>query len=205
MRQGSQRGFTLLELVLALAIVGAMLAIVFGGLRVGLRAWQRGEQSAETLQHARSLGVLLTQSLGGSHAYLGPAPAGSQPEVLFQGEPDRVSFVTVSPPLPLQAPIAFTAVTFSIDEGDRPGFAVREKALPNDEPFQPGMPVVVDPALTAVRFRYLRDNEGTWEERWDGAQERGLPRAVEVTLTTLVAGERVEQPPITVPLRVTSP
>jgi hypothetical protein len=172
---------------------------------VGLRAWQRGEQSAESLQHARSLTVLLTQSLGGTHAYLGPPPAGSQPQVLFQGEPDRVSFVTVSPPLPLPAPIAFTAVTFSIDEGERPGFAVREKALPNDEPFAPGTPVVVDPALTAVRFRYLRDADGTWEDHWDGVQERGVPQAVEVTVTTLVAGEPIEQPPVTIPLRVTSP
>jgi len=204
MRRHGQRGFTLLELVLALAIVGAMLAIVFGGLRVGLRAWQRGEQGAESLQHARSLSVLLAQSLGGSHAYLAPA-TGSQPVVLFQGEPDRVSFVTVSPPFPLQAPIAFTAVTFSLDEGGQRGFAVREKALPSDEPFAPGTPMVVDPALTGVRFRYLRDTEGTWEDRWDGAQERGLPRAVEVTLTALVAGEPVEQPPITIAIRVTSP
>lgn len=203
MRRHSQRGFTLLELVLALSIAGAMLAIVFGGLRVGLRAWQRGEQSAESLQHARSLSVLLTQALGGSYAYLGPVPAGSPPEVLFQGEPDRVSFVTVSPPFPLSAPIAFTAVTFSVDEGASPGFAVREKALPNDEPFDLGAPVVVDPALTGVRFRYLRD-EG-WEDRWDGAQERGLPRAVEVTVTALVDGTPVEQPPVTISLRVTSP
>jgi general secretion pathway protein J len=205
MRRDSQRGFTLLELVLALSIVGAMLAIVFGGLRVGLRAWQRGEQSTESLQHARSLSILLTQSLGGSHAYLGPAPAGSQPEVLFQGEPDRISFVTVSPPFPLPAPIAFTAVTFSVDGGERPGFAVREKALPSNEPFDVDTAMVVDPALTAVRFRYLRGNEGTWEDRWDGAQERALPSAVEVTLTTLGGGELVEQPPVTISLRMTSP
>jgi hypothetical protein len=105
----------------------------------------------------------------------------------------------------LPAPLAFTAVTLSVDEGERPGLAIREKALPNDDPFEEGAPIVVDPSLTAVRFRYLRDTEGSWEERWDGAQERMLPRAVEVTLTTLVAGQPVEQPPISVSLRVTSP
>ncbi len=205
MRRGGQRGFTLLELMLALSIVAAMLAIVFGGLRVGIRAWQRGGERSESLQHARSLSALLEQSLGGTAAYLGPAPAGAQPEVLFQGEPDRLSFVTVSPPFPLPAPLAFTAVTLSVDEGERPGLAIREKALPNDDPFEEGPPIVVDPSLTAVRFRYLRDTEGSWEERWDGAQERTLPRAVEVTLTTLVSGQPVEQPPISVSLRVTSP
>ena len=132
MTRRGQRGFTLLELVLALSIVAAMLAIVFGGLRVGIRAWQRGEERTESQQHARSLNALLAQSLGGTTAYLGPAPAGVQPEVLFQGEPDRLSFVTVSAPFPLPAPIAFTAVTLSVDEGDKPGLAIREKALPNE-------------------------------------------------------------------------
>jgi len=204
MKRNCQRGFTLLELVLALSIVAAMLAIVFGGLRVGIRAWQRGGERTESLQHARSLSALFAQSLGGATAYLGPA-VGAQPDVLFQGESDRVSFATVAPPFPLPAPIAFTAVTFSVDEGDRPGFAIREKALPNDDPFELATPVVVDPSLTAVRFRYLRDTEGSWEDQWDGAQERSLPRAVEVTVTAMVAGVPVEQPPLTVAIKVTSP
>ena len=41
-----------------------------------------------------------------------------------------------SAPFPLPAPIAFTAVTLSVDEGERPGLAVREKAMPNDDPFE---------------------------------------------------------------------
>lgn len=200
-----QRGFTLLELVLALSIVAAMLAIVFGAMRVGIRAWQRGEERTESLQHTRSVSALLTQSLGGTMAYLGPSPTGVQPEVLFQGEPERISFVTVSPPFPLPAPIAFTAVTLALDEGDKPGFAIREKALPNDDPFERVAPVVVDPSLTAVRFRYLRDADGAWEERWDGAEERSLPRAVEVTLTVVIGGQPVEQPPVTVSMRAVSP
>ena len=203
-RQG-QRGFTLLELVLALSIVAAMLAIVFGGLRVGVRAWQRGEERTESQQHSRSLNALLAQSLGGTTPYLSAAAAGVQPEVLFQGQSDKLSFVTVSAPFPLPALIAFTAVTLSIDEGDRPGLAVREKALPNEEPFEDVPPIVVDPTFTAVRFRYLRDAEGSWEETWDGAQERAVPRAVEVTLTTMVRGQPVEQPPVSVAIRANAP
>jgi len=205
MNGANQRGFTLLELVLALSIVAAMLAIVFGGLRVGVRAWQGGEQRTESLQHARSLSALLTQSIGGAVPYLNNPAGGAQPEVLFLGEENRVSFATVSPPFPLPAAIAFTAVTLSMDEGERPGFAIREKALPNDDPFELLAPIVVDPSLTAVRFRYLRDAEGSWEDRWDGAQERALPRAVEVTVTAMIAGGPVEQPPVTVGIKVTAP
>ena len=205
MTRRDQRGFTLLELVLALSIVAAMLAIVFGGLRVGIRAWQRGEERTESQQHSRSLNALLAQALGGTTPYLAAAAAGVQPDVLFQGEPDKLSFVTVSAPFPLPAPIAFTAVTLSVDEGDKPGLAIREKALPNEDPFEDVPPIVVDPTFTAVRFRYMRDAEGSWEERWDGAQERAVPRAVEVTLTTMVGGRPVEQPPVSVSIRVSAP
>jgi hypothetical protein len=96
-------------------------------------------------------------------------------------------------------------VTLSIDEGDKPGLAIREKALPNDDPFEDVAPIVVDPSITAVRLRYLRDTEGSWEDTWDGVLERAVPRAVEVTLTTMVSGQSVEQTPVSVSIRVTSP
>ena len=47
-------GFTLVELLIAMAIVGALLVIAFGGLRVVLAASQRGEERVEVHQHLRS-------------------------------------------------------------------------------------------------------------------------------------------------------
>jgi general secretion pathway protein J len=202
----AQRGFTLIELVLALSIVAVMLTILFGGLRVGLRAWQRGEERANTLEHARSMRQLLEQVLGGTYPFQGQIDQTSQPQVLFRGEAEKVSFVTLSSPFPLAAPIAFTAVTLSMDTGAAAGLAVRQKALPNFEPFEEVKPSLIDSTVTAVRFRYLRDPEaGSWEDTWDGAEERTVPRAVEVTLTAMVNGQLQEQPPVTVPIRVTTP
>jgi general secretion pathway protein J len=204
MRRHLERGFTLIELVLALTIVAVMVTLLFGGLRVGLRAWQRGEERAAVLQHARSVTQLLQESLGGIYAYRGRADQDTPTDVLlFQGEAERLSFVTVSPPMSLPAAIAFVAVTLSMDAGDAPGLAIREKALPNFNPFEAVAPNVVDPTITAIRFRYLRD-DGTWEETWDGQDERMVPRAVEVTLTAMMNGRVQQAPPITVPIQVNS-
>jgi general secretion pathway protein J len=206
MRRRTERGFTLLELVLALSIVAVMLTILFGGLRVGLHAWQRAEEHAESLEHARSITQVIEQTLSGTYAFQGPIDKLTQARILFQGEADKVSLVTMSPPLPLPAPVAFTAVTFSMEAGAAFGLAIREKALPNFDPFEAVSPSVVDPTITGIRFRYLRDPDGgSWEDTWDGAQERALPRAVEVTLTTMINGRVQEQPAITVPVRVTTP
>ena len=46
-------GFTLLELLISLTIIGLILVIVFGALRIGARAWEKGERDVETHQIQR--------------------------------------------------------------------------------------------------------------------------------------------------------
>jgi general secretion pathway protein J len=203
-----QRGFSMLELLIALAILGAMLAILFSGLSVGLRAWSRGEDTTQATQHARSLNHVLEQALMGIHPYQAPLDAGAQRTLLFQGDVDRVAFVTVAPPVPLAPGVAYTAVLLSVraeEANVEPAFVIQERALPNWQPFDEAQPVLVDPTTTAVRFRYQRDTGGAWEETWDAATERALPRGIEVTVTARVNGATVELPPITVPIRAVAP
>ena len=114
------RGFTLIEMVLALGIAAAVLVIVFGGLRAGLGAWSRGEARAARIDHARGVLVLLERALDGAFPYRF-VPDQRKPGVLFDGRPDRVLFATLAPPFPGGAPIAFTAVSLSSDMAARLG------------------------------------------------------------------------------------
>jgi general secretion pathway protein J len=193
MRRGAT-GFTLIEVVIALTLVAALLAITFSGLRVGLAAWRQGDARAEQLQRVRSLNQLLVRAIGGAHPYrvdaTGPDPA----PPAFQGERDRLSFVTARPPIPLAAPLAFTAVSLSLEDT---GLTIREAALPSRALFGALVPVLADPSVAALQFRYLRGADRTWAERWDGAAEQELPAAVEITLT--------DQPPVVVPIQVRAP
>jgi len=201
MSRQRERGFTLLEILLALSIVAALLAITFGGLRVGLAAWRQGEDRAEAQQHARSLVEVLRRSLAATHPYQVPPPGGGgQPTILFEGDPERLSFVTTAPPFPMTVPIAFTAVTFALEGGEAAGLGLRQKPLPNTDPFERLAPILLDGSVTAMTFRYLRDVAGSWEERWDTAAEQRLPRAVEVTIATSVRGREIEHPPFIVPI-----
>lgn len=197
-RRGS--GFTLLELLIALSIVAALLAIVFGGLRVGVAAWRQGEDRALAHQHLRGLAELLSRSVAGTFPYRMTSQPGATPAVQFQGEERRLAFVTLSPPFPLAPSIAFTAVTLAHESGERPGLTVREKVLPNLAPFEVEAPAFVDPGVTDLAFRYLRP-DGGWETSWDGSAERGLPQAVEIRLTTEINGRVEPFPPVTITLR----
>jgi general secretion pathway protein J len=202
MRRQGIRGFTLLELILALSIVGAVLVIMFGGLRVGLAAWQRGEHRAADLDHARSLVLLLEHALEGAFPYRVTSDDGQGPRILFEGQPDRLILVTLSPPFPAAGSVAFTAMSLS---GEAGGLTLRQQALPNPVALDAIEPVLVDATTTAVRFRYLGGKPEDWQDRWDIGKEQTLPRAVEITLVTGTGGGPLVPPALIVPIRATAP
>jgi general secretion pathway protein J len=196
------KGFTLLELLLALGIVALLLVIVSGGLRIGLTAWQRGEERAAKLDRARSLVVLLDHALAGTFPYRVATETEPEPHILFDGRPDRLTFATFSPPLPMGSTAAFSAVRLGAD--DNGGLALRQQVLPNRLELDRLDPILVDIHTTAVRFRYLGLEPESWQDAWDTTKEEALPRAVEITLVT-GAGPRGTQQTLTVPIQVNQP
>jgi prepilin-type N-terminal cleavage/methylation domain-containing protein len=199
-----QRGFTLVELLLALAIVGALLAIAFGGLRVAIASWQRGEDRAEAHQHVRSVALILARAVSAAYPYRASRTVTPEPVVLFAGSDKRVEFVSQSAPFPFATPIAFTAVVLALDDVGDPGLVVRQQALPNQEPFEKAEIVYRDPTVTALKFAYL-DEGGAWKDTWDGAEAKATPKAVRISVATNLNGRVEELPPITVSLRVAPP
>lgn len=195
------KGFTLLELLLALGIVALLLVIVSGGLRVGLTAWQRGEERTAKLDRARSLGVLLEHALAGAFPYRVTTETAQEPRILFDGQPDRLTFATLSPPLPMGPTTAFSAVSLGADGG---GLALRQQVLPNRIVLDRLDPMLVDAQTTAVRFRYLGQEPEAWQDAWDITKEGILPRAVEITLVTGIGARSAEQT-LTVPIQVNQP
>lgn len=199
MRHG-ERGFTLLELIIALAIVGALLAIAFGGLRVALAAWQKGEDRAEAHQHVRGVALALARAVGATYPYAAARGDAPDLELLFRGEEQRLELVTQAPPASFPIPIAFAAVVIELGEGERPGLIVRQRALPNRDPFSDATEVLHDPSVTALSFAYL-DESGAWRESWDAEEEKSLPWAIRITLGAEHGGRAEAMAPVTIPLR----
>lgn len=201
MKRG-QRGFTLLELLLALAIIGALVVIAFSGVRIALAAWRQGEERAETHQHLRGVVISLARSVSGMYPYNAPRGETPTPELLFTGTESRLEFVTQAPPYPASIPVAFTAVVFELgDTDEQHGLVIRERVLPNRAPFSDATVVFNDPTLTELAFSYL-DEGGTWQASWDTEATKKLPRAIRISAGGTMGGRAETLPPITVSIRV---
>ena len=202
MTRTGDRGFTLVELIIALAIAGALLVVAFGGMRVATAAWQKGEDRAEAHQHVRGVALTLARTLRTAYPYVAAAGNAPDAELLFHGEAHRLELVSQTPPFAFPIPIAFTAVVFELGDGDS-GLVVKQRALPNRDPFTQATKVLGDPAVTSMTFSYL-DESGSWQDTWDAAANKSLPQAVKVVLGTQLDG-RAETLPLTISLKVLAP
>jgi general secretion pathway protein J len=95
-----QRGFTLLELLIAITLLGLIMTMAFSGLRLGTRAWEAADAHHHDIYLVQQM--LRTRLAA---AYFSPEfgptrlAASGEEEWLFDGRPDRVSFVAPLPEL----------------------------------------------------------------------------------------------------------
>jgi general secretion pathway protein J len=200
-RRHRAAGFTLLELLIALSIVGALLAIAFGGLRMAIGAWTRGEERAEVQQHARGITQIVGRAVGAAYPYRGAFGEGPEKRILFRGEEEKLEFVTQAAALPSAVPAAFTAVVIAVeDSAQGRGLVVRQRIMPNREPFTEATVVLRDPSIQGLELRYLV-SDGNWADSWDADAEKMLPTAIRIRFSSMHGGKLEALPPITVSLR----
>jgi general secretion pathway protein J len=190
-------GFTLLEVLIALSIVGALLAIAFGGLRVAIGAWNRAGDRAELQQHTRGVAQIIGRAVGAAYPYRGPMSEAPEKRLLFNGEEHRLEFVTLGAAFPSAVPAAFTAMVIALEDG---GLVIRQRVLPNRSPFSEGTVVLRDSTIQGVEFKYLK-GEDSWADSWDAEGDQKLPTAVRIQLTAARHGRLEPLPPITVSVR----
>jgi general secretion pathway protein J len=98
MRNGSRcrsSGFTLLEVLVAITLLGLIAALLSGGLRFGTRVWHRGEDQLQALAAIQSAHGLMRRQLVQAVPLI--APDDPEGAVLFEGMPTYVRFVATAP------------------------------------------------------------------------------------------------------------
>ena len=92
-KRSAAAGFTLLETLVGLTLLGVMLILIYSSLNVGLRAWDTGEKRVTEASHQRVVQSFLRREL----SQLFPVRWRGIPEsrIAFEGAKDELKFVTM--------------------------------------------------------------------------------------------------------------
>ena len=169
-------GFTLIEVLVALALSALVSVILLHGIRLAAFGFDRHTRAAERLDARQSLGELLRRTLGS--AALIPRTAGGE----FNGRPDALEFIGVAE----DSGAGLYRIDLAVDRArnDRPLILRRQLAAPVGDPH----------AATSIVATKIRDfhlayfgadtASGTpaWHDSWQ--QLATLPLMVRVVLDT---------------------
>jgi general secretion pathway protein J len=93
-----ERGFTLLELLVAVTLLGVLMAALFGALRLGARVWETGEARLDATARVQVVQDFLRRQLGQTMPLIevtdDPRASG---RLLFEGDEERLRFVSLLP------------------------------------------------------------------------------------------------------------
>ena len=185
----SRRGFTLLELVLAMSSLALVATICYGAFHLGIRAVERGEVAVVTAQRLRVASDVLIRQVKSTVAY----PACNEEDEVwpyFVGTATSMSFITATG---LEGGGGLTRVAYQLVEnptrlvmGESSRFSPQMLGAENVPPPADRAAVLLD-GFKTLRFQYMM-NDGVdteWREEWDSYEEEMLPAAVRLLVDGL--------------------
>lgn len=206
--KGYATGFTLIEVVITLTILGFICLIIFGAFRLGLSAWERGESVKDEYQKARIVSQLITQQVKSAVPYKIKPQKAEGDYLAFEGDARSLRFVS-SLPVRGRQPEGLVYARYEFkEEGSEGGRLIlyEEKALNKDffadEPKEE-LAVSLLEGVSSVRFEYFREEDPLnnqqeeWVEEWKAKDEKRLPKALKMTIIRKNQQGK-EEPPITV-------
>jgi general secretion pathway protein J len=191
--QERNRGFTLIEVVITLTILGFILLIIFGAFRLGLSAWERGESTKEEYQRLRMISQLISQQVKSAVPYKIKSEKAEGDYLAFEGTAHSVKFVSALS-MKARKPEGFVYAIYQFkEEGNETGRLIlfEQRAVNRDffteEPSEDlGHPLME--GISNVLFEYYREEDPLkgwkeeWVEEWNARDERELPKAFRMTI-----------------------
>ncbi|MEW6377079.1 MAG: prepilin-type N-terminal cleavage/methylation domain-containing protein [Thermodesulfobacteriota bacterium] len=187
-------GFTLIEVVVSLTILGFILLVIFGAFRLGISSWDRGELIKEEYQKIRIVSQLITRQVKSIVPYKIRTKKAEGDYLAFEGKARSLRFVSaLSGKTHTTDGLVYTIYQFK--EGDPNGghLILYEKRVLNRNFFEEepkegeGIPLIE--GVSKVLFEYYQEEDPSknqteaWLEEWSAREKKELPRCLRMELS----------------------
>ena len=209
--KGTEGGFTLLELIVTLTILTIIVVLAFGAFRLGIKAWETGDERVDFFYRMKYLVDLMEKEISSIHPYYFQQDNENEDKKLaFQGQPNLISFISSTKSSDLSLPTdKLRKVSFYFEE-DKKLLIMTEEIIQLYNPFSKTgkkkiRSITLSKDISDLRFRYYvlnsvnRDieNDGEWVANFSSNEKDinkdNLPRAVEVTIATQTQKEGINK------------
>ena len=180
-------GFTLIELVVAMALLGAMMVLIYSGLTFALRSWDAGEVNGRRTADRRIGENFLRRELAELFPMRFKDPM--TVKVAFLGEPHKLKFVSSRPAGITQGGLSLVGLEVENGATPREHHLVMRRAMPDDEakdfgPLERAERTVLIEDVESVQFDYFGTEndfaDPKWYETWPHADR--IPRLVRLRI-----------------------
>jgi general secretion pathway protein J len=187
-------GFTLIEVVVSLTILGFILLIIFGAFRLGISSWDRGELIKEEYQKVRIVSDLIAKQVKSTVPYKIRPKKAEGDYLAFEGKGQSLKFIsTVSSKTHTPDGLVYTIYQFK--EGDSKGgqLILYEQRVLNRDFFEEepkegeGIPLIE--GVSKVLFEYYQEEDSSkdqteaWLEEWSAKEKKEMPRCLRMALS----------------------
>lgn len=175
-RHRQQAGFTLVELLVSLAIMGMMAAMLLSGLVTGRRVWERVEDRTRAGEDVASSQALLRSLV--RRLYPQGSFQGSQPYILFTGSDHAMLFQSAAPDT--QAPAPPLSYRLSLSAGG--GLVLDSGSTLAPDPSRLADRTIITTGVRALDLAYYGaaapDNRPRWRNQW--VRQARLPQMIRI-------------------------
>ncbi len=185
MRENRARGFTLLELMIGLVLLGLIMSLIFAGLPLGIRSSDAAETAGERANRIRLVQSLLLREISAVYPYRWKNTV--DVNLAFIGAGNSLKFVSSTPPRAGQGGLNMVELALAkSDEGVRLLMRRRipEREQRNFDRLENEDSVVLLDHLESAAFEFFGSDTPTGRPSWRGtwADPQRLPRLVRVSL-----------------------
>jgi general secretion pathway protein J len=202
-------GFTLIEMVITLTILGFIVLLIFGAFRLGLSASERGNSIKEEYQEVRILSQLISQQLKSIVPYKIKTKQEEGDYLAFEGKAQSLRFVsTLSMKANQPEGLVYTVYEFRGGAGGKGSLVLHEAKAQNRDFFEDKLKeeseVVLFEGISEIHFEYYKAEnkeknvKEEWVKEWNTKEENELPKAVRMSISYMNGKGEIEPLPITI-------